>query len=270
MYVTTRSFGSGAWVQRLALQPHVNPFQDELLHLHHLPSGASRASSSGLLGQPFCVCGHPLDPVGTHILRCSHGSERTATHDNLCDVLAAITWDTVYHVSTEQTHVLPAVDGIPDRRRVDIVFSQVGVWALVDVVVADPMGASMVSSATHIPGHAASHAAWLKEEAYAIRHHGDLFYPFVVEVFWALHLALDRFLWFSAALCIERRPYPLVLVVTAFLRQQVSVTLQGAQAFTIQWRAEAVRFRASRHVPLLVPTLTFTTYLYQVFQFRVE
>ncbi|CAM6099499.1 unnamed protein product [Calypogeia fissa] len=93
-----------------------------------------------------------------------------------------------------QTHVLPAVDGIPDRRRADIVFSRAGVRALADVVVADPTGASMVSSAAHIPGHAASHAARLKEEAFAIRHSGDLFYPFAVEVFGALHPALDKFL----------------------------------------------------------------------------
>ncbi|CAM6097416.1 unnamed protein product [Calypogeia fissa] len=66
----------------------------------------------------------------------------------------------------------------------------------------------MVSSAAHIPGHAASHAARLKEEAYAIRHNGDLFYPFVVEVFGALHPVLDRFLRSMAALCVERRPYP--------------------------------------------------------------
>ncbi|CAM6088894.1 unnamed protein product [Calypogeia fissa] len=179
----------------------------------------------GLLGQPSCVCGHPLDPVGTHILQCSHGSERTATHDDFRDVLAAIARDAGYHVSTEQTHVLPAIDGISDRRRADIVFSWAGVRALADVVVADPTGASMVSSAAHIPGHAASHAARLKEEAYAVRHSGDLFYPFAVEVFGALHPALDKFLRSSAALCVERRPYPPVSVVMAFLRQQVSVAL---------------------------------------------
>ncbi|CAM6101217.1 unnamed protein product [Calypogeia fissa] len=100
----------------------------------------------------------------------------------------------------EQTHVLPMVDGIPDRRRVDIVFLQAGVQALADVVMADPMRASKVSLVAHIPGHAASHTARLKEEAYVIRHHGDLFYPFAVEVFGVLHPALDRFLWYSAAL----------------------------------------------------------------------
>ncbi|CAM6127371.1 unnamed protein product [Calypogeia fissa] len=128
----------------------------------------------------------------------------------------------------------------------------------------------MVSSAAHISGHAASHAARLKEEAYAIRHPGDLFYPFAIEVFGALHPALDRFLRSSAALCVERRPYPPVSVVTAFLRQRVSVALQRAQAFTIQRRAEAVGFRASRHVPLLDPPLTFSAELYEALQFRVE
>ncbi|CAM6103094.1 unnamed protein product [Calypogeia fissa] len=201
----------------------------------------------GLLEQPSYVCGHALDPVGTLILRCSHGSERAATHDDLRDVLAAIARDVGYHVSLEQTHVLPVIDGIPDRRRVDIVFSRAGMRALADVVVADPTRASMVSSTAHISGHAASHTARLKEEAYATRHPGDLFYPFAVEVFGALHPALDRFLWASAALCVERRLYP-----------PVSVALQRAQAFTIERRAEGVGFRASRHVSLLDPPLTFT------------
>ncbi|CAM6126106.1 unnamed protein product [Calypogeia fissa] len=171
---------------------------------------------------------------------------------------------------TEQTHVLPVVHGIPDRRWEDIVLSQAGVGALADVVVADPTGASMVSSAAHIPRQAASHAARPKEEAYAVRHSGDLFYPFAVEVFGALHPALDRFLRSTEALCVERRPYPPVSVVTAFRRQRVLIALQRAQAFMIQWRAEAVSFRASRHVPLLDPPLTFTADLYQALQFRVE
>ncbi|CAM6096428.1 unnamed protein product [Calypogeia fissa] len=45
----------------------------------------------------------------------SHGSEQIATYDNLWDVLAAIARDTGYHVSMEQTYVLPAVDGILDQ-----------------------------------------------------------------------------------------------------------------------------------------------------------
>ncbi|CAM6089160.1 unnamed protein product [Calypogeia fissa] len=146
----------------------------------------------------------------------------------------------------------------------------VGVWALADVVVMDPTGASMVSSAAHIPGHATSHAARLKEEVYVVRHSGDLFYPFAVEVFGALHSALDRFLRSTAALCVERQLYPLVSVVTAFLRQPVSVALQRAQAFTIQRRAKVVGFRASRHVTLLDPPLIFMIDLYQTLKFRVE
>ncbi|CAM6103044.1 unnamed protein product [Calypogeia fissa] len=128
----------------------------------------------------------------------------------------------------------------------------------------------MVSLAAHIPGHTASHAAQLKEEAYAVRHSSDLFYPFAIEVFGALHLALDRFLRSSVALCVEQRPYPPISMVKAFLRQRMSIALERAQAFTIQRRAKAVGFRASRHVPLHDPPFTFTADLYQALQFRVE
>ncbi|CAM6095978.1 unnamed protein product [Calypogeia fissa] len=67
-----------------------------------------------------------------------------ATHDDIRDVLATIARDTGYHVTMEQTNVLPAVDGIPDWRHADIVFSRARVQALADVVVADHMEASMV------------------------------------------------------------------------------------------------------------------------------
>ncbi|CAM6108113.1 unnamed protein product [Calypogeia fissa] len=127
----------------------------------------------------------------------------------------------------------------------------------------------MVSSATHIPGHGASHAARLKEEAYVIRHSGDLFYPFALEVFGALHSVLNLFLQSTVALCVEWQPYPPVSVVTAFLRQRVSVELQRAQAFTIQQRAEVVGFRASRHDPLRDLPLTFKIDLYQALQLKV-
>ncbi|CAM6121805.1 unnamed protein product [Calypogeia fissa] len=85
----------------------------------------------------------------------------------------------------------------------------------------------MVASAAHIPGHAASHSARLKEEAYVVRHSGDLFYPFAVEVFGTLHSTLDRFLRSTAALCMEQWQYPPVSVVTAFLRQQCRLHFKG-------------------------------------------
>ncbi|CAM6098704.1 unnamed protein product [Calypogeia fissa] len=66
----------------------------------------------------------------------------------------------------------------------------------------------MVASTAHIPRHATSHAARLKEESYAVRHSEDLFYPFAVEVFGALHPALDRFLRSTTALCVEWRRTP--------------------------------------------------------------
>ncbi|CAM6125986.1 unnamed protein product [Calypogeia fissa] len=85
----------------------------------------------------------------------------------------------------------------------------------------------MVSSAAHIPGHAASHTARLKEEAYAVRHSNDLFYPFAVEEFGALHPALDWFLRSTAALCVERRPYPLSWWLRPFLGSGCRLRFRG-------------------------------------------
>ncbi|CAM6120636.1 unnamed protein product [Calypogeia fissa] len=117
----------------------------------------------------------------------------------------------------------------------------------------------MVFSVAYISVHAASHAA-------SIHHHGDLFYPFAMEVFGGASLGPDRFLRSSTALCVERQPYPPGLMVMAFLRQRVLVALQRVQAFTIQQRAETVGFRVSRHVTLLDPPLIFMADLYQALQ----
>lgn len=51
------------------------------------------------------------------------------------DVITAITWDFGYHITMEQHHVLLPRDGVPDWRRVDLVFlglgsGLLGMWLL--------------------------------------------------------------------------------------------------------------------------------------------
>lgn len=70
------------------------------------------------LGQPTCFCRAPLESKGVHILQCGHASERTMTHDDICDVVVVIAWDFGYHVTMEQRHVLPPHDGVLDSGRV--------------------------------------------------------------------------------------------------------------------------------------------------------
>ncbi len=45
--------------------------------------------------------------MGIHLLHCVHGEERMALHDVVWDVFMATTKDARFHVSWEQTHILP-------------------------------------------------------------------------------------------------------------------------------------------------------------------
>jgi len=37
-----------------------------------------------------CMCTHPIDPIGIHLLHCTHGNEHTRTHDVIRDTILAI------------------------------------------------------------------------------------------------------------------------------------------------------------------------------------
>lgn len=49
-------------------------------------------------------CGHTLDNLGTHLLWCPYGNERTTTHNTLRDVIATIAWENGTHVQKEVSH----------------------------------------------------------------------------------------------------------------------------------------------------------------------
>jgi hypothetical protein len=52
-----------------------------------------------------CVCTHPINPMGIHLLCCAHGNECTWTHDVIRDTFVAIVRDVGFHVGQEQIHV---------------------------------------------------------------------------------------------------------------------------------------------------------------------
>ena len=85
-----------------------------------------------------CACGHPLDPLGIHFLRCARGGERTSSHDSVRDVYHIIR-ESGQHAQRAQTGFLPS--SAPGGRggRVDIVISDAAAChTLIDIVVADP------------------------------------------------------------------------------------------------------------------------------------
>ena len=60
-----------------------------------------------LLNHSMCTCGHPMDALVTHLLRCSHGGERTAAHNVVCDAMYYIIRDAGRAFVRERTGFLP-------------------------------------------------------------------------------------------------------------------------------------------------------------------
>jgi hypothetical protein len=46
-----------------------------------------------ILGVSHCICNQPLDPMGIHLLCCTHGGERMVSHDVVQNVFVAIAKD---------------------------------------------------------------------------------------------------------------------------------------------------------------------------------
>ena len=95
-----------------------------------------------------CACGHPLDPLGIHLLRCARGGERTSSHDYVGDVVYHIIRESRRHAQRERTGLLPS--SAPGGRggHVDIVISDAAAGhTLIDIVVADPTRRDLVERA---------------------------------------------------------------------------------------------------------------------------
>jgi hypothetical protein len=84
--------------------------------LFHLPSNVFTSTLHIRLGFPcpltlkvtHCLYGQALNVVKSHLLICSHGGEWIASHDVVQNAFVSIAKDIRFHVSHEQTHVLPS------------------------------------------------------------------------------------------------------------------------------------------------------------------
>jgi hypothetical protein len=98
-----------------------------------------------ILSLTHYICGELLDPLGINLLRCGHGGERTASHDDVRDAFASIVRNARFHVLWEQTHILPLPFFQSSRQRINIILLVDGICILVDVIIADPIQADLVS-----------------------------------------------------------------------------------------------------------------------------
>ncbi len=142
----------------------------------------------------WCVCSHPIDLMGIHLLHCAHGNERIGTHDAIHNSFVAIAWNVSFHMGWKQLYALPSTTFNSFRWWIDIVFTKDGIHTLVDIVIADPTWAYLLPRSCAIQGFARSNAAQAKERNYHNQHPTNQFLPLAIEVFGCLHKHVDVFL----------------------------------------------------------------------------
>jgi hypothetical protein len=91
-----------------------------------------------IVGILRCVCTHPINPTGIHLLHYTHGNECIGTHDVVSDIFATIVWEVGFHVGWEQLHVFPLTTSNSSYQQVDIVLTKYGIRTLIDIVIIDP------------------------------------------------------------------------------------------------------------------------------------
>jgi hypothetical protein len=87
---------------------------------------------------PQCMCTHPIDYMGIHLLRCVHGNEHIRTHDVVHNTFATIVWDVGFHMGQKQLYVFLSNTFNSSRQQINIVLTQNGIHTFVDIVIADP------------------------------------------------------------------------------------------------------------------------------------
>lgn len=135
------NIGVGAWLFAHPIIPYFCSAFDVFSFMLH-----TRLGLRGLVfGLIYCICGPPLDPTRTHLFRCSHGWEWITSHNAIRDVFASIMRNARFHVSCEQINVLLPPSVQFPWGWVDIMLSIDGTCIWVDMVIADPIQANLVS-----------------------------------------------------------------------------------------------------------------------------
>ncbi len=129
---------------------------------------------------PWCICTHPIDPMGIHFLHCAHGNKHTWTHD-------AIAWDAGFHMGWDQLHAFLSNTFNLFYWQVDIVLTKNDICILIDVVSANPTWVNLLPQSCATQGFVAFDATQAKKQSYRNWHLANQFLPLAVEAFGCLH-----------------------------------------------------------------------------------
>jgi len=108
-----------------------------------------------IVGIPWCVCTHPINPMGIHFLCYVHGNKHIGTHDVSCNIFVAIARDACFHVGREQLHTFLSITFNSFCWWVDIVLTKYDICTLANVVIVNPMWANLLPQSCVIQGFVA-------------------------------------------------------------------------------------------------------------------
>ena len=208
-----------------------------------------------LMGMTFCSCDQPLpEQRYTHVLRCPVGGGPHFIHRALVGCLTHIGRRAGFSVVLEPPGIFPVTASQSQGRRPDLMFidATAGLRRLIDVTVADPLRVGLAA------GCAARAAEAAKCQKYRDHPPADIFIGAAVEVFGTLGPGMDGLL----RLCAQRiraagtgmgSRVSYAMLVSS-LRQEVSVTLQRAQALVIHHKSTGVAVASSMQAcPPIIP-----------------
>jgi hypothetical protein len=138
----------------------------------------------------WCVCTHPINPMGINLLCYAHDDERIGTHDVVCYTFVDIACNVDFHIGWGQLYVFPSTMFNFFRRRLD----KDGIHTLVDIIIADPTWVDLFPQSYETQGFVAFDVVQTKERSYCDQHPIDQFLPLASEVFGCLHKQDDVFL----------------------------------------------------------------------------
>jgi hypothetical protein len=83
----------------------------------------------------WCICTHPIHPMGIHLLHCALGNKCTTIHDAIRNTFVTIVRDVDFHVGWKQLHVFLSTMFHSSYWQINIVLIKNGIYTLADIVI---------------------------------------------------------------------------------------------------------------------------------------
>ncbi len=113
-----------------------------------------------ILHLSWCQCGHNINDLGIHLLRCSCKNECIVAHDTFWDTIVAITSESGAHIQKLVSHLFPH----HTQRQADIVITKDNFQTLANVVITNLIYMDLVQHVLTTIMHAMTFATQTKHD----------------------------------------------------------------------------------------------------------